>query len=112
MAANAPSLKIVFIKIFRTSERKGGYAERHTMSDMSKSRKLAAPLSTCRITGNCDPELAIRGGIKSSENSYSSSEEILRYDNDTGIFVTSSVAVEIHDAQSSQGDSGSFRQLR
>lgn len=108
MAANAPSMKILFIKFFGTPEKKNGSTDRHTLSNMSKSRKMATPLSTCRITGNCDPELGIRGETKSSEKSYGSSEEILRYDSDNGIFVTSSVAVERHDARSSQ-DAESYR---
>jgi hypothetical protein len=109
MAANAPSLKIIFMKIFGKQERSVGYTEKHTLTNMSKSRKMATPISTCRITGNCDPELAMRVETNTSGKSYGSSEEILRYDGDTGIFITSSVAIERHDARVSQSDAGSFR---
>lgn len=112
MAANAPSLKVVCIKILGGPEKNNGHAGRHSPSNFLRSRKMATALSTCHITSDCDPELAIQGEAKTSEKGYGSSEEILRFDSDTGIFVTSSVAVERYYAGSCQEYAGRLKVAR
>lgn len=103
MVANAPSMKIIFVQLFGTRKNIGVYPSRQSLSDFSKSRKIAGPSSTCRVTSSYSPDSAAPVDTEAFKNGHESSEAILRLDSITGIFVTSSIAIDRHDAQSSRG---------
>lgn len=97
MAANAPSLRILFSKATGGSQAAtGGH---HTLTNMSRPQskpRFATTSSTCHITS--------KGGNRElthehSNQSNSSEESLTKHVSESGILVTSIIGIESHDAK-------------
>ncbi|KAE8444094.1 hypothetical protein EG329_000876 [Mollisiaceae sp. DMI_Dod_QoI] len=103
MAANAPSLKILFARASSNQSSQGTSTQRYGRSNFSKHQDMPGFVmtsSTCHITSSGATRNELEKPINSSQEALA--KEFVF--NENGIIVTSSVGVESHSARNSQGD--------
>lgn len=107
MVANAPSLRVFWNKIVGKGTQNDQYNKSHSPSNLSKGQtKWRFGTQSSCVRSNYSPHAHIQGEetptVEKIDND--SEEALAKHESDGGIYVTSYVGVETHEARNSQGD--------